>query len=74
MLDLKKKLTVIKGNVNAPETKSPAKYKKGGFRSAEPMHVPEQNGDTLTDVATLESAIAKQVLKSKKFCYFFLII
>ncbi|XP_011175606.1 methionine--tRNA ligase, cytoplasmic [Solenopsis invicta] len=55
LLDLKKKLVDLKGNVNTPTKKSPAKNKK-----AEPMHVPEQNGDALTDVAALESAIAKQ--------------
>lgn len=57
LLDLKKKLTDLKSNANAPAKKSPAKNKK-----AELMHMPEQNGDALTDVATLESAIAKQVL------------
>ncbi|XP_018339699.1 PREDICTED: methionine--tRNA ligase, cytoplasmic isoform X1 [Trachymyrmex septentrionalis] len=55
LLDLKKKLTDLKSNANAPAKKSPAKNKK-----AEPMHVPEQNGNALTDVAALESAIAKQ--------------
>ncbi|KAL0105250.1 hypothetical protein PUN28_016717 [Cardiocondyla obscurior] len=55
LLDLKKKLISLKGNVNVPEKKSPAKNKK-----AEPTHVPEQNGDALTDATALESAIAKQ--------------
>lgn len=57
MLDLKKKLLDLKSNTNALEKKSPAKNKK-----AEPTHVPEQNGDALTDVTALESAIVKQVL------------
>jgi len=57
LIDLKKKLTDLKCNANAPAKKSPAKNKK-----AEPMHVPEQNGDFVTDVAALETAIAKQVL------------
>lgn len=43
--------------MKAPEKKSPAKNKK-----VEPTHVPEQNGDALGMEATLESAIAKQVL------------
>ncbi|XP_012534645.1 methionine--tRNA ligase, cytoplasmic [Monomorium pharaonis] len=55
LLDLKKKLADLKGNVNVPAKKSPTKNKK-----VEPTHVPEQNGDALTDVAALESAIAKQ--------------
>lgn len=42
--------------MKAPEKKSPAKNKK-----VEPTHVREQNGDALME-ATLESAIAKQVL------------
>ncbi|KAM0727801.1 Methionine--tRNA ligase, cytoplasmic [Formica fusca] len=57
LLNLKKKLNDLKSNANAnaPEKKLPAKNKK-----VEPMHVPEQNGDALTDVAALETAIAKQ--------------
>ncbi|XP_072745898.1 methionine--tRNA ligase, cytoplasmic [Anoplolepis gracilipes] len=56
LLDLKKKLNDLNvNNVNAPEKKLPAKNKK-----AEPTHVPEQNGDALTDVEALEMAIAKQ--------------
>ncbi|XP_070163017.1 methionine--tRNA ligase, cytoplasmic [Polyergus mexicanus] len=55
LLNLKKKLNDLKSNTNAPEKKLLAKNKK-----VEPMHVPEQNGDTLTDVAALEMAIAKQ--------------
>lgn len=71
LLDLKKKLTNLKSNMNAPEKKSPAKNKKG-----ESTHVPEQNGDALTDVALLESAIAKQVLDHRIYytILFFLII
>lgn len=69
MLNLKKKLNDLKSNANAnaPEKKLPAKNKK-----VEPMHVPEQNGDALTDVAALETAIAKQVLdiiKNRTFSY-----
>ncbi|KAL6441396.1 hypothetical protein ACFW04_003548 [Cataglyphis niger] len=55
LLDLKKKLNDLKSNTNAPEKKLLVKNKK-----AEPIHVPEQNGDALTDVAALETAIAKQ--------------
>jgi len=37
------------------------------------MHVPEQNGDFVTDVAALETAIVKQVLiVVKRYCFFFL--
>jgi len=61
LLDLKKKLTNLKGNVNVSEKKSPAKNKK-----PEPTQALEQNGDTLTDVAALEQAITKQVLKITK--------
>ncbi|KMQ99403.1 methionyl-trna cytoplasmic [Lasius niger] len=53
LLDLKKKINDLKNN--APEKKLPTKNKK-----AEPTHVPEQNGDALTDVVALEMAIAKQ--------------
>lgn len=63
MLDLKKKLVELKSNMNALQKKSPVKNKK------EPTHVPEQNGDALTDVAALESAIAKQVLDISKRYY-----
>ncbi|KAL6441398.1 hypothetical protein ACFW04_003548 [Cataglyphis niger] len=63
LLDLKKKLNDLKSNTNAPEKKLLVKNKK-----AEPIHVPEQNGDALTDVAALETAIAKQVhIKNRIF-------
>jgi len=65
LLDLKKKLIDLKNNTNALEKRSPAKNKK-----AEPTHVPEQNGDALTDVTTLELAIAKQVLDHKTLLFF----
>ncbi|KAH0955052.1 hypothetical protein HN011_005185 [Eciton burchellii] len=55
LLDLKKKLVNLKGNVNVSEKKSPVKNKK-----PEPTQALEQNGDTSTDVAALEQAITKQ--------------
>ncbi|EZA60354.1 Methionyl-tRNA synthetase, cytoplasmic [Ooceraea biroi] len=60
LLDLKKKLADLKGNVNVPEKKLPAKKTPAKNKKAEPTQVLEQNGDALTDVAALESAIAKQ--------------
>lgn len=59
LLNLKIKLVDFKSesgaNMRTLEKKLSPKNKK-----AEPMHVPEQNGDALTDVAELERAIAKQ--------------
>nr|XP_003702412.1 PREDICTED: methionine--tRNA ligase, cytoplasmic [Megachile rotundata]XP_012138592.1 PREDICTED: methionine--tRNA ligase, cytoplasmic [Megachile rotundata] len=56
LLNLKKKLTnLISGEKESKSTESQPKNKK-----PEVVFVPEQNGDALTDVASLESAIAKQ--------------
>ncbi|XP_053976451.1 methionine--tRNA ligase, cytoplasmic [Hylaeus volcanicus] len=55
LLDLKKKLTDLKGGESKPSVPSQPKTKK-----PEPVPVPEQNGDVPTDIANLESSIAKQ--------------
>lgn len=60
LLNLKKKLIDLKSS--ASDTNAPEKKLSPKNRKAEPTHVPEQNGDALTDVAALQMAIAKQVL------------
>lgn len=58
LLNLKKKLIDLKSS--ASDTNAPEKKLSPKNRKAEPTHVPEQNGDALTDVAALQMAIAKQ--------------
>ncbi|KAL6258659.1 hypothetical protein P5V15_010612 [Pogonomyrmex californicus] len=56
LLDLQKELVeILNKEKSVCEKKSPVKNKK-----TEPMHVPEQNGDALTDITALELAISKQ--------------
>lgn len=53
---LQNKLADLKQDTDKCDNAQSAKNKK-----VEPLHTPEQNGDTSTDVTSLEAAITKQV-------------